>query len=92
MTEDRLSRIEKKLDDVAEAIVGLARMEERMITLFNRMDTYDKAQHKIADRLTEVEKLVAKKVTTVGIGEKATWLVVGACVSYVVAMMNGAAV
>ena len=92
MSDERLTRIEKKLDDVAEAIVGLARMEERMITLFNRMDTYDKAQHKIADRLTEVEKLVAKKVATVGIGEKGAWLIVGACISYVVAVMNGAAV
>ena len=80
MTEDRLTRIEQKLDEVADAIVQLARMEERMITLFNRMDTYDKAQHKIADRLTEVEKTVAKKVTVVGIGERFTWLVVGALI------------
>ena len=31
--EDRLDRIEKKLDTMAEAIVSLARMEERMVTL-----------------------------------------------------------
>lgn len=35
----RLNRIEEKLDKVSEAIVSLARMEERMITLFKRMDS-----------------------------------------------------
>jgi len=37
----RLNRIEEKLDKVGEAIISLARMEERMITLFRRMDNYD---------------------------------------------------
>lgn len=39
--DDRLDRIERKLDTMAEAIITLARMEERMVTLFRRMDSYD---------------------------------------------------
>lgn len=42
--EARLERIEKKLDEVGQAIVALARMEERMITLFKRMDKLDQEQ------------------------------------------------
>jgi len=52
---DRLARIEGKLDKMSEAIVSLARMEERMITLFKRMDTYDANQSLVSDRLTKVE-------------------------------------
>lgn len=90
MTEDRLARIEQKVDDVAKAIVQLARMEERMITLFNRMDSYDKGQTKITERLTEVEKTVEKKATVVGIGERFTWLIVGALIVGLFEMLKSA--
>ena len=52
---DRLARIEGKLDKMSEAIVSLARMEERMITLFKRMDTYDAQQAVVTERLAKVE-------------------------------------
>lgn len=52
---DRLNRIEEKLDKVSEAIVSLARMEERMITLFKRMDTYDGQQAQLNTRVTNLE-------------------------------------
>ena len=51
----RLNRIEEKLDKVSEAIVSLARMEERMITLFKRMDNFDDHHRAIEDRVTKVE-------------------------------------
>lgn len=52
---DRLARIEGKLDKMSEAIVSLARMEERMITLFKRMDSYDTQQAIVTERLAKVE-------------------------------------
>lgn len=52
---DRLARIEGKLDKMSEAIVSLARMEERMITLFKRMDSYDAQQTTVTERLAKVE-------------------------------------
>ena len=51
----RLNRIEEKLDKVSEAIVSLARMEERMITLFKRMDNYDDHHRALEGRVTKVE-------------------------------------
>lgn len=56
---DRLNRIEGKLDKMSEAIVSLARMEERMITLFKRMDKYDEEQHLIERRVSVVENAQA---------------------------------
>lgn len=55
MTEDRLIRIEEKLDKMSDAIISLARMEERMITLFRRMDTYDQQQLEMGKRVAAVE-------------------------------------
>jgi len=84
MNEDRLTRIEQKLDKLSDAVVSLARMEERMVTLFNPMDNYDTNQQKVIDRLTDVEKRLATKANTVRIGEKIVWIVIGGVVSLAV--------
>ena len=46
--EHRLDRIEDKLDKLSEAVVCLARMEERLVTIFHRLD-------KIETRVENVE-------------------------------------
>ena len=76
----RLNRIEEKLDKVGEAVVSLARMEERMITLFNRMDSYDKKQNIIEERLGKVEISIASNAWI----ERVVWLVIGAVVAYAI--------
>ena len=74
----RLDRIEEKLDKVGEAIISLARMEERMITLFKRMDMYDQQQQALELRVTNVEM---KNASAAWI-ERVIWLVIGAVVVY----------
>lgn len=74
----RLDRIEEKLDKVGEAIISLARMEERMITLFKRMDMYDQQQQALETRVTNVEM---KNASAAWI-ERVIWLVIGAIVVY----------
>lgn len=69
----RLNRIEEKLDKVGEAIISLARMEERMITLFRRMDSYDERQTSIEGRVTKVEVANASGAWV----ERVVWLIVG---------------
>ena len=76
----RLDRIEEKLDKVGEAIISLARMEERMITLFKRMDMYDQQQAALEARVTNVEM---KNASSAWI-ERVIWLAVGAIVVYFV--------
>lgn len=72
-------RIEEKLDKMGEAIVSLARMEERMITLFKRMDSYDEKQLTIETRLHNTEISQAKAVWV----ERVMWAVVLAVISWV---------
>lgn len=83
MSEERLGRIEAKLDDLAEAVVSLARMEERMVTLFKRMDKYDDAQAKIMDRLAEIEKKLFGGGLIGGYVEKVIFILIGAGVAWI---------
>lgn len=84
MNEDRLTRIEDKLDKMSEAITLLARMEERMITLFKRMEKYDENQTKLAERVNAVEKVTIQRGVVYHIFDKGFWLVVGAGLAYIV--------
>ena len=83
MADDaRLERIEKKLDQVGDAIVALARMEERMITLFRRMDTLDADQAAQGRRLTLVESKVGNNGQALRFAERVFWIVATSGVGY----------
>jgi hypothetical protein len=81
MDEGRLHRIEDKLDKLAEAVVSLARMEERMVTLFNRMERYEGRQEGLELRIDEVESTIIKNGATLRFAERVFWVVVTAAIS-----------
>lgn len=74
----RLNRIEEKLDKLSEAVVSLARMEERMITLFKRMDSYDEQQQIITKRVTGIEITQAGALWI----ERMLWVAAAAVISW----------
>jgi len=75
-------RIEQKLDKLAEAVVGLARMEERMITLFKRMDNYEKRQDDLETDVADLKKNVGSNGQMLRFAERLFWIVVTAAVTY----------
>jgi hypothetical protein len=87
--EARLERIERKLDEVGQAIVALARMEERMITLFKRMDKLDQEQSNHGRRLQLVEGRVGTNGQTLRFAERVFWIVVSAGIAYIFTTMSG---
>ena len=90
MADDaRLERIEKKLDEVGQAIVALARMEERMITLFKRMDKLDQEQAQQGRRLQVVEGKSGANGQMLRFGERLFWIVVTAGVAYAFSKSRG---
>lgn len=90
MSEDAWrDRMEKKLDTMAEAIVSLARMEERMVTLFRRMDKYDATQSEMSDRVNSLEKSVGNNGQLLRFAERIFWIVVTAGVAFAFTMMKG---
>lgn len=84
MSADRLTRIETKLDQLAEAMISMARMEEKMITLFKRMDKYDENQGKIDNRLQAVENATVKTSAFGYIADKAVWITLGAAATFII--------
>jgi len=87
--EKRLERIEQKLDEMSKAIVSLARMEERMVTLFKRMDSYDDTQSKLSDRVSKIEKVSGADGVTLRFLERIFWIVATAGITaYVVTHMS----
>lgn len=82
MSDLRLGRIEEKLDKLADAVVSLARMEERMLTLFKRIEQYETRQEKLEEKVNDLELEDAGKNSVIRIIEKATWLVLGIVLAF----------
>lgn len=82
MSDLRLGRIEEKLDKLADAVVGLARMEERMLTIFKRIEKYEEKQEQLETRVNSLEIDDAGKNSIFSVVTRATWLVVGIALAF----------
>jgi len=82
MSEERLTRIENKVDNLAEAMVTMARIEERMMTIFKRMDRYDEAQVKIDTKLDGLDKNSNRRNVIESILDRGFWIVVAGAVTW----------
>ena len=72
--EHRLDRIEDKLDKLSEAVVCLARMEERLITIFKRLE-------KIEERVDTIENVSSKSRYSLRYLERVFWIIVSASIA-----------
>lgn len=77
MDESRLDRIENKIDRLSDAVVSIVRVEERMVTLFKKMEAMDERQDVLDSRLAEVEKTSLARGVVFRLVDKAAWLVAG---------------
>mgnify|MGYP001472269118 CR=1 FL=1 len=75
MTEERLTRIEKHLDKMSAAMVDMARMEERLVSAFKRMDTIVEFQTKMDSRLDEMEKQAIARGQKIAFAERIFWMI-----------------
>lgn len=82
--EQRLSRIEGKLDRLAEAMVALARVEERMVTLFRWTESSDTRIAAVEERIAAIEKRDIGRGHFFRVFDKLAWLLVGAAVAVIV--------
>lgn len=83
MSEDqRLGRIEEKLDKLADAVVSLALMEERMLPIFKRIEKDEEKQEDLEERITTIELDEAGKNSLYRILDKSVWLVVGIVLAF----------
>lgn len=75
MTDDRLDRIEEKVDKLADAMVEMARMEERLITVFKRMDDMGGMLKKMDDRLDDMERQAIVRGQKIAFAERIFWMI-----------------
>ena len=54
MMEDRLSRLEDKIDLLQDAVVKLAKVEERIVTVFNRQSDIDRKVDRIESEVRDL--------------------------------------
>jgi hypothetical protein len=73
--DDRLDRIELKVDRLAEAMVEMARMEERLVTVFKRMESMCGTLKKLDDRLDEIERKALLRGQKIAFAERIFWMV-----------------
>ena len=69
-TESRLDRIEQKIDKLADAMISLARAEEKIIALQDDHENMRERLNKLSVKLDEIQKTVDHNSRTVGIINK----------------------
>ena len=72
--EQRLTRFEEKLDTINDALVSLARIEERVTTILKHNDRIHEQVQQLDSRIDELESQNAVQEFTLGKGERLFWL------------------
>ena len=76
----RLNRIEEKIDKLNEAMISLARAEEKLIAIEkNNHANYDR-MNRFSQKLDNIEDKVGDNSRTIGVITKSFWLVTSAVV------------
>jgi hypothetical protein len=82
VSEQRLKRIEIKLDEVGKAIVALARVEERVLAILKRMDVHQSEISTLDDRVAKLELNAGKNGQALRFAERCFWIVATSGVGY----------
>jgi Flp pilus assembly protein TadB len=83
----RLDRIEEKIDKLAEAMISLARAEEKLISIEKSNYTHFERMNRFSAKLDDVEKKTDDNSKTIAIINKLFWTVLVAAVTVITAMM-----
>ena len=81
----RLERIETKLDQLADTVVALARVEEKIDDLETRRKESHERVNRLSEKIDHVHSGVHKIETRLGIIEKVVWAVAA---SFIVAVVT----
>ena len=85
--DHRLDRIEEKIDKLVEAIISIARAEEKIITLSSFSKQQGRQIQDLINRIKELEVSVATNTNTVRLVNRTFWLVMSSAITAIVAMM-----
>lgn len=84
MSDSRLERIEKKIDQLSDAMVTLARAEEKLIGMEkNNQIIYDRL-NRHSEKIDHLEATCDDNANTIAIMTKGMWLLFGTAVMAIV--------
>ena len=93
--EQRFDRVEKhldklgdKIDELTKVVTTMARIEERMVTLFKRMDVYEARNGSLDDRLTSIENGTVRHGVVFGLFDKIFWLTLGGGITFLIKLFG----
>lgn len=75
LTDDRLQRIEDKLDKMSDAIVALARVEEKITDLETRRAEGHERLNRMSRKMDDIDSLVISMRERMAVMTKIMWLV-----------------
>jgi succinate dehydrogenase/fumarate reductase flavoprotein subunit len=75
-TNERLGRIEEKLDKLADAMVSIARAEEKIEAMSDEHDKQYERINKLSIKIDDIERIVLDNQRTVHFMMKLFWVVV----------------
>jgi ribosome-binding ATPase YchF (GTP1/OBG family) len=83
----RLDRIEEKIDRMSEAIIALARAEEKIQTLTSFSKQQSEQIVLLINRIDKVESIVVNNANTINIINKIFWIVMAAAATTITGML-----
>ena len=85
-TQQRLDRIESKIDKLAEAIISLARADEKLLQLENDKKFLMEKMVKFEERLLQVERNTSETVSSLSFISRFFWIGMSAIGATVIGM------
>ena len=82
-TDTRLTRIEDKLDKLSDAMVSLARAEEKITSLHENQSNHFDRTNRLSAKIDEIERIVLLNQRAVSLMQKLFWVVLVAVVGAV---------
>jgi len=74
--EDRLHRVEAKIGKLQEAVISLARVEEQLVTVFNRQSSIESKVNDIEQKMDNLSESMASSLAT----ERIIWILIAAAI------------
>jgi len=75
-TDTRLDRIESKLDKLADAMISIARAEEKIEAMSEEHEKQYERINRLSVKIDEIERIVLDNQRTVNLISKLFWVVV----------------
>lgn len=81
---NRLEKLETKIDRLSDAVIAIARIEERVTTVLKQNDRFIARMDRLEDRVEIVEQKAIVNSKGISTFERAFWVILSGIVSIIV--------